>query len=190
MSHHEAMSALGEIRARWAPPAKPLQLGSWDDVEALLGSPLPDDLRELVDTYGAGSFAAPGGLYADPPLHLNPASRVALNAQEVLDTLELHETDEFLAGRPAADLRVVPFAVCGGGVGEVWHWALGPDSGTLFQETSEYRLLPLPGTATEVVLDHLLGRGWFEPWAPEPPPALFIPDEYPTNDPPVTEATS
>jgi hypothetical protein len=184
------MPALDEIRARWSPPTEPLQLGTWAAVEALLGRPLPDDLRKLFDSYGAGSFAAPGGLHADPPLHLHPASHVAREAQEVLDTLDMYEADDLLAGRPVRELRVVPFAVCRGGVGEVWHWALGSDSGTLFLETSEYRLLQFPGTATDVVLDQLLGQGWFEPWVHEPPPALFVPGEYPTNDPPDVEVTS
>jgi hypothetical protein len=176
-------SALEQLRARYPPPATPLQIGTWTDVEALLGRPLPDGVRELVDTYGPGSFAAPGGLHGDPPLHLRTAAHALSDAHEILDTIDLYDLDELLAGRPAAELRAASFAVLGGGLGELWVWVIGEDHGIAFLSMwADYTPLPLAGTAADAVLDQLDARGAFVHWDHDPPPALFVPGEYPTNE--------
>jgi hypothetical protein len=175
--------ALEHLCARYPPPATPLQIGTWADVEALLGRPLPDGVRELADTYGAGSFAAPGGLFGDPPLHLRSAARAAHEAEEILDTVDLYDLDELLAGRPMADVRAASFAELGGGLGELWVWVIGADHGIAFLDTQgDWTPRPLAGSAADVVRDQLDARGVFEHWDHEPPPALFVPGEHPSNE--------
>jgi len=51
--------SLKELKAIVAPPQKPLGTGStrgWKDVEKKLGTALPDDYKEIIDTYGIGWF--------------------------------------------------------------------------------------------------------------------------------------
>ncbi|MBY8343530.1 SMI1/KNR4 family protein [Streptomyces spinosirectus] len=49
---HPAVERLFEL----IPPATPLRARDWAAVERQLGTPLPDDYKELVETYGGGVF--------------------------------------------------------------------------------------------------------------------------------------
>lgn len=174
--------ALAELCARFPPPTKPLEVGSWADVDRMLGRRLPDDLRELVETYGAGSFAQAGGLEYDPPLHLFPASQIVSHGQEVLETLDMHDLNDLLGTETTERLRVAPFAVRGGGLGELWLWVVDDEHGVAVADTdTDYHVWPLPGRAADVVLELLEQREWFELDAIEPPPTVFIPSEYGVN---------
>ncbi|GIZ97418.1 MULTISPECIES: SMI1/KNR4 family protein [Tsukamurella] len=59
----EAISRLLEIVP---PPAEPPSPQDWQAAEAQLGSPLPDDYKDFIGTYGPGSFW--GELNIAPPL--------------------------------------------------------------------------------------------------------------------------
>ncbi|PRH78708.1 hypothetical protein C6N75_13475 [Streptomyces solincola] len=50
------MTALTTLTALCPPPASPPQGSDWSDVENTLGVALPQDYKQLVDTYGPGQF--------------------------------------------------------------------------------------------------------------------------------------
>jgi hypothetical protein len=69
MTNRESLIAL--VR----PPSSPKDnVGTWDDVEALLATPLPSDYRWLVETFGSGMFGTHLRIFN--PFSSNPCSQL------------------------------------------------------------------------------------------------------------------
>lgn len=96
------------------PPADPLPALDWPQAERALGTALPADYKQLVETYGDGIFdetiwlLVPDSAYDDCNLHTRTTER-----HEVLAAL--WEFEDKPAGLQEAGARVLPWAFEEGG---------------------------------------------------------------------------
>ncbi|MFI1968085.1 hypothetical protein BLA24_21200 [Streptomyces cinnamoneus] len=118
---HPAISRLVDI----VPPAAPPRPRDWTTVEAALGTPLPDDFKQLVDVYGGGLFDETIWLLdpgcADPGYEL---LAIAAERDEIL-------ADLWDGGEPKpaelldGEARVIPWAYVEGS-GHYLYWLVRP----------------------------------------------------------------
>ncbi|MGW8361193.1 hypothetical protein ACWGK1_11570 [Streptomyces wedmorensis] len=107
------------------PPADPPPPVDWSRAEHTLGTALPTDYKQLVDTYGAGIFdetiwlLAPSSAYDDCDLHTQTTER-----HDILDSL--WEFEDKPPGLQEPGAKVLPWAF-EEGTGAFLYWLARPD---------------------------------------------------------------
>ncbi|MFI6148656.1 hypothetical protein [Streptomyces sp. NPDC051109] len=118
------MIALDALVRLCPPPAGPLPAVDWAQAERVLGTALPADYKQLVDTYGDGVFdetiwlLAPDSAYSECDLHAQTAER-----DEIL--ADLWEFEAKPAALSEVGARVLPWAF-EEGTGAFLYWLARP----------------------------------------------------------------
>ncbi|MEU9238510.1 SMI1/KNR4 family protein [Streptomyces sp. NPDC048385] len=102
---HPAVERLADL----IPPAGPHRSRDWSAVERQLGTPLPDDYKELVETYGGGVFDETIWLLDPecPDEYYNLCDQAKERAEILAD---LWETEAKPADLRDPDAQVLPWA--------------------------------------------------------------------------------
>jgi hypothetical protein len=114
------------------PPPHPLERGqpaTWDDVEARLGTPLPDDYKALINTYGTGSFN--DFLYVFNPFASNRYRNLFALKDDILSAYAVSQhnfPDDFLDPEFPAAGGLLPWARTDNGDEFYWKTEGSPDT--------------------------------------------------------------
>ena len=102
---HPAAQRLSEL----IPPGTPRRARDWAAAEQQLGTPLPEDYKELVETYGGGVFDETIWLL-DPECPDEDYSLLAQAAERAEILAELWQTEAKPAELQTPDAQVLPWA--------------------------------------------------------------------------------
>ncbi|MFI6415304.1 SMI1/KNR4 family protein [Streptomyces sp. NPDC050585] len=91
------------------PPAGPRRPRDWRSVEQALGTPLPNDYKELTETYGGGVFDETIWLL-DPACPDEDYELVATTAERAEVLVNLWQTEPIPREIRDTDARVIPWA--------------------------------------------------------------------------------
>jgi len=107
------------------PPSSPLEVPlspPWDNLEQTIGTPLPNDFKACVETFGSGSFD--NFLWVLNPFSANPHLRLADQIKRTLGALrELKSDDpeELPYSLFPEDEGLLPWGMTDNGDGLYWH---------------------------------------------------------------------
>ncbi|WP_369391118.1 SMI1/KNR4 family protein [Streptomyces sp. CG1] len=102
---HPAVERLAEM----VPPGTPRRSRDWAAAERQLGTPLPDDYKELVETYGGGVFDETVWLL-DPECPDEDYNLLHQATERAEILVDLWETEAKPAELQDADAQVLPWA--------------------------------------------------------------------------------
>lgn len=107
------------------PPAGPRRFRDWPSAEQALGTPLPDDYKELVETYGGGVFDETVWLL-DPACPDEDYELVAAAAERAEVLANLWQTEPIPAEIQDTGARVIPWAYIEDS-GAYLYWLVRPE---------------------------------------------------------------
>ncbi|WP_210491608.1 hypothetical protein [Patulibacter sp. SYSU D01012] len=163
---------LAELTALAPPPARPASPPAWETIAELLGGPVREDVRELLDTYGAGEFTVPENDQAFDvgfhPLRAEWAELQSDEALELFDVTDLHGT------QPIGRLRAVGIGWLDGPEHDLWLYRCGDAHGLAHNDGD--CVTRMAGSAASAVLDAIHGRGLlaFPPRDPDSDPHRVV----------------
>jgi hypothetical protein len=156
----DADQDLEQLTRRVRAPQGDTRRPAWDAIEDALGGPVRDDVKVLLDTYGAGTFGAVDD-ESDWPVTAElswlPAKYVSLVDQAAL---EFFDVQDLVGDRPPSDLKAIVWATIDANhEDELWLWRVDDRHGIARNADDHARRLP--GSAAQNLEDALLGRGLF-----------------------------
>ncbi|MBK8255236.1 MAG: SMI1/KNR4 family protein [Polyangiaceae bacterium] len=163
----------------------------WAFIESAIGTPLPADYKEFLQTYGSGTIS-------NYMRVLNPFSTTELWLEKVRFRLSIYHSSRrnnpvpgFTLPPPLAPVNSMPYPIFpeSGGVfpwghtengdGLLWLTQGNPNEWKVVAETRSFRYAEFPGTMTEFLTALLSGKltwGAFDPGAEKVPPPNFAAD--------------